>query len=120
MHAVDGNAVDPLHHDDIGAAEVPDHFGDQQQARACKVATQLGGIGGLPNQVELVVQVVVELIDHLAWLEAAAIGGEALHQLGKEPQQGEVLVDDVGHAGPQHLDGHLSAALEPGEVHLRN
>ena len=65
-------------------------------------------------------QVVVELIDHLAWLEPTAIGGEPLHELGKEPQQGEVLVDDVGHAGSQHLDGHLPAALEPGEVHLRN
>ena len=61
------------------------------------------------TQVELVVQVVVELGDHLARLQALAVGRQPLDPARQRAHQREVVVDRREHAGPQHLDRDLAA-----------
>ena len=78
LDLADRHAVHALHHDHVGVAAVPEHLGDQHQVQACHVAAQLGGVGRLAHQVELVVQVLVELGHHLARLQALAVGRQPL------------------------------------------
>jgi hypothetical protein len=101
-----------------GVHSRPDHLGDQHQIEPLHIAPQLGGVGRLTHQIELVVQVHVELGHHLAGLEAPAVAGQSLDPGGEHPQQREVVVDDLQHAGAQHLDGDLAAVVQLRKMHL--
>ena len=68
LHLADRHAVHAFHHDHALGAQVPDHFGHEDQVEALHVAAQLRGIGGLAHQVELVMLIVRELGHHLARL----------------------------------------------------
>ncbi len=120
----DAHTVHALHHEHLGGAPVPEHLGHQQQVGVGEVAAQLAGVGGLAHQVEFIVQVLVELGDHLARLQALAVGPQLLHPRGHVAHQREIAVDHRQHAGAQHLHGHLAAivgtAAQRGEVHLRD
>ncbi len=120
----DAHAVHALHHEHLRGAPVPEHLGHQQQLGLGEVTAQLAGVGGLAHQVEFVVQVLVELGDHLARLQALAVRPQLLHPRGHVAHQREVAVDHRQHAGTQHLHGHLAAvvgtAAQGGEVHLRD
>ena len=116
----DRHAVHALHHDHAGGAVIPHHLRDHHQPQAVHVAAQLGGVGGLAHQVELVVQVDVELGHHFARLQALAVGEQALDPDRQRVQQRQVVVDHRHHAGPQHLDRDLAAGLQRREVHLRD
>ena len=61
---VDRRGVQPLHHHHRLLAPVPIHLGHVEQWRACKVAPQLGAVGRLAYQIQLVVQIFVELGDN--------------------------------------------------------
>ena len=74
LHLVDRYALHALHDQHLGRAEIPHHLGDEHQIHALHIAPQLGGVGGLAQHVELVVQIGVELGHHLARLEAFAVG----------------------------------------------
>ena len=80
----DGNAVHALHRKDGRSAVIPHDFRHPQQISpatlSTEVASQLTAIRGLPQEIELVVQVLIELSDHLAGLEASTIRHQALNQ----------------------------------------
>ena len=120
LHLVDGHAVHALHHHHFGAAVVPDHLWNQNQVQILHVAAQLGCAGSLAQQIQLVVQVFVKLGHHLAGLESAAIGRQALHPTGHHAHQRQVFFNHRHHVGPQHLDSHLPAIGQHGKVNLGN
>ena len=120
-HAVelaDGDALDPLHHQHVAAAVVPVHLRDAQQRGALEVALELIGVGRLAHQVQLVVQVVVELVDHFHGAQPPGVGRQAHGQRGAGAQQAQVVLDHVQHARAQHLHGHLGAVVQAGTVNL--
>ena len=124
LDLADGYTVHALHHHDLGVAEVPENLRDQHQVQPGHVAAQLRGVGGLPHQIEFVVQIVVELGHHLAGLEALAVGRQALHPPGHHAHETQVFLDHGQHTRAQHLDRHLAldamAVPQRGEMHLRN
>jgi len=67
-------AVHAFHHHDAWRAPLPNHFGDTQQRRTLEIAAQLARIRRLAHEIEFLVEVTRELGDHLARLEAAAVG----------------------------------------------
>ena len=73
LHSVYRNTVNPLHHNHVGLAVIPEHFWNLQKRRICKVTAQLRGIGGLAHKIELVVQVVIKLGYDLARLESSTV-----------------------------------------------
>jgi hypothetical protein len=115
LDLADGHALHALHHHHVGVAESQNISGTAP-GPARHVAAQLRGVGGFAHQVQLVVQVGVELGHHLARLQALAVGRQALDPAGHHAHQRQVVVDDLQHAGAQHLDGHLALApsLAPG------
>ena len=120
VHLADRDARHALHHDHRGGAQVPVHLGHQDQRQVGHVAAQLGGVGRLAHQVQLVVQVAVELGHHVARPQPLAVGRQALDPARQRVQQRHVVVDDVQHARAQHLHGHLAAVVQRGEVDLRD
>ena len=120
----DRDAAHTLHHDDFGAAVVPDHLRDQHQVQPRHIAAQLGCAGRFTHQVELVVQVLVELGDYLARLEAPPIGKDAFNPGRHHAHQRQVLVDCQQHARAEHLDRNVTLPSVPttqyGKVHLGN
>ena len=75
----DRHAVHALHHDHVAACSSPSTIsGTSSSVEAVHVAAQLRRVGGLAHQVELVVQVLVELGDHLARLQPLAVGRQPL------------------------------------------
>ena len=120
----DRHAHHALHHDHLRVAVIPQHLGDQHQVQARHVAAQLRRAGGLAHEIQLVVQVLVELRHHLARLQPLAVIREPLDPAGHHPHEAQVLLDDVQHAGPQHLHGDVAgvaaAVLQRREVHLRD
>ena len=124
LDLVDRHTGHTLHHDHLGVAEVPEHLGNQHQVQPLHVAAQLRGIGGLLDQVEFVVQVVVEFGHHLARLQAFAVGAEFFHPTRHGAHQLQVFLDGRAHAGAQDLDGHITqlarAVADGGKVHLCN
>ena len=107
-----------------GRAELPVHLGHQQQIETGEVAAQLAAVGRLAHQVEFVVQVFVEFGDHLARLQALAVGPQTFGPDGDVAQQCEVGVDHRQHVRAQHLHRDGLARVLPGlhlrEVHLRD
>jgi hypothetical protein len=85
-----------------------------------EVAPQLGAVGRLAHQVQLVLQVLGELRHHLARLQAAAVRPQHLDQAGGGIEQGDVVGDDAADARPQDLHCHLAPVGQGGEVHLRH
>ena len=81
-YLADRNTPHALHHQHLGLAIVPEHLGDQHQVKARHVAAQLGRISCFAHQVELVMEVFVEFGNHLARLEALAVGRQATHPSG--------------------------------------
>ena len=63
-----------FHDDDVGRAVVPVHLGNLEQSRFAEIAPQLIGVGRLTDQVELVMQVVIKLLDHLQRPQTPRIG----------------------------------------------
>jgi hypothetical protein len=61
-----------------GAAKLPDHLGNQHQVQTFHIATQLRGIGGFANQVELIMQMLIELSHHFTRLKTFAVTGDSL------------------------------------------
>jgi hypothetical protein len=59
------------------AQAVPVHLGHAQQASVGEVAPQLVRVGAFADQVELVVQVVVELVDHFERAQPARVGRDS-------------------------------------------
>ena len=122
-HAVelaDGDTVDPLHHQHVAPAVVPVHLRDAQQRGTLEVALELIGVGGLAHQIQFVVQVVVEFVDHLHRAQPPGVGRQAHGQRGAGAQQAQVVLDHVQHARAQHLHGHLGAVVQSGTVNLGN
>ncbi len=70
----DLRAVHALHHHDPLRAQVPVHLGHEQEAGAQEIAPQLAGVRRLAQQIELLLQVMLELRDHLPRLEAPRLG----------------------------------------------
>jgi len=118
------HAVHAFHDEHVRGAPVPEHLRHQQQIRLGEVAAQLAGVGRLAHQIEFIVQVLVELGDHLARLQALGVGPELFHPRGEITHEREVAVDHGQHARAQHLDRHLAAVVrttaQRREMHLRN
>ena len=111
----------PLHDHDGPRAVVPVHLGHDQQRRVGEVAAQLRGVGGLTHQIQLVAQILGELGDHLARLQATCIRPKSVEQDGKGVEQCDVVIDDRKHVRAQDLDRDFVTAilfLQPGEVNL--
>src|SRR5690606_29288002 len=103
VDVADGNAVDALHHHDVAPRVVPVHARHVQQVRVAEVVAQLAGVGTLAYQVELVVDGLVELADHLRRSQPPALGPVLLGQPGEDVKQVEIAVDGALDAGPEHL-----------------
>ena len=83
-----------------------------------EIAPQLAGIRRFAAKVQLVVQIGVELSHHFAWLEALAVGKQALQQPGHCAQQCQILFNDRQNAWAQNLDRDFLAVRQFGEVYL--
>ncbi len=73
-HIGDLQAVDTLHDQHFGAAPVPVDLWHVEQVRAFEVATQLAGVGGFTQQVQLVVDGFFVIHHHLHRVQQACIG----------------------------------------------
>ena len=117
-------ATHALHHDHIGGAIVPVHLRYQHQIEPLHIAPQLRGTGGLADQIEFIVQVLVEFGHHLARLQALAIGRHPLNPARHHSHQPQIFFYRRQHARAQHLHRHVAlpaaAVPENGEVHLRD
>jgi len=69
-----GRAVHALHDHHAPRAMIPVHAGHREERRILEVSPQLRRVRRLAQQVELVLEVLGELGDHLAGLEPAALG----------------------------------------------
>ena len=85
-----------------------------------EVAAQLRAVGRLAREVELVVDGLLELGDDFARPQPLAVAPQPLDQRRRRVHQREVVLDDVGDVGPQHLDRDRRAVGQLGEVHLRD
>ena len=96
--------------------------GTSTRSRLCHVAAQLRGVGRLAHQVELVVQVLVELGDHLARLQALAVGRHALDPAAPSCASAPGPSSIAGSMpGRSTLTATSRAVLcSDGEVHLRD
>lgn len=69
-------------------------------------------------------QILVELSDHLARLQALAVRPEPFDPPRQIAQESEIAVDYAKHVRAQHLDGNLFARMlafaNTREVHLSN
>jgi len=61
-----------------------------------------------------------ELGDHLARLQASAVGPHGIDHRGGGLEERQVAVDHPADAGPQDLDGGLASVGQHREVHLRH
>ena len=86
-----GRAVHALHHHHVVGAVVPVHLGHEEQRRAVEVAPELARVRRLAHEVELVVEVLVELGDHLVRPQALAVRPDALDQPAAASQQREIV-----------------------------
>ena len=107
----DGHALHALHHDHGLGAQLPVHLGNHHQVQAGHVAAQLRSVGRFANQIKLVMQVVVELGNHFARLQALAIGRQLANPARHGAQQGQVVVDHAQNVGAQYLDGNVTAVF---------
>ena len=111
-------AADALHHQHVLACQVPVDLGDVECLVVQEVAPQLGGVGGLAHQVELVEDGLLVLLDHFDRVQATAV----LPVLFRQPRDGEeqvdVAPDGLLDVGAQHLDHDALAGLEPRRVDL--
>ena len=60
----------------------------------------------------------VEFPDDFPGFKPSAVCPELFDQAGSDIEQRDVLDDDGGNAGPQHLDSHFAPVRQHGEVHL--
>ncbi len=82
LNLADGHTIHSLHDHHIRMAQVPVNAGYLHQANILHVASQLRGVGSLPHEVKLIMQVLVELRDDLFGLETLTIRRQALHPCG--------------------------------------
>ena len=119
-HVADGHAVDVLHHHHVHAAVVPVHFGDIEQVRAGEIALQLRGVRGFAHQVQLVEHGLFVLGHHFERAQPAALAPVRFREPGQRVQHFEITLDDLAHAGAEHLHDDVLAALQPRRMHLRD
>ena len=117
----DRHAVHALHDDHVLGAELPHHLGHEHEAEALHVAAQLRRVGGLADQVELVVQVLVELGDDLARLQPLAVGRPALDHSAR-PGASSSMSSSIAASMPGRstLTATSRPSLQDREVHLRD
>ena len=125
VDAPDRDAGHALHHQHLGLGGVPVDAGDHQERRVAEVAAQQRAVRGLAREVELVAEVLLELGDDRARLQALAVRPQPLDQHRRGVHQREVLLDHAGDRRAQHLDRdrrRRAAVLrrQLGEVHLRD
>ena len=117
----DRRALHALHDHDGRRAVVPVNLRHDKQCRVGEVAAQLRRVGGLAHQIEFVAQILGELGDHLARLQATGIRPQSFEQDGKGIEQRDVVIDDRKHVRAQDLDRDFVTAilfLQPGKVNL--
>ena len=107
----DGNAVNTLHDQHLGAAQVPVHLRHIQLLGAGKVTPQLAGVGGLAQQIEFVVDGFFVVADHFHRPQAAGFGGQFFGQAGEQEQPRQVLADDWLQAWADDFHHHFFAAF---------
>ena len=103
------------------AAPVPVDAGHEQQGRVAEIAAELRAVGRLAREVELVLQRLRELVDHLARTQAAGVGEHALeHETAAVCSSATSLQMTCPMSGAQHLHRHRRAVGQLGEMHLRH
>ena len=124
IHLTDGQALHALHDDDFGVTVIPIHLWNQNQIQTLHVSAKLRAVGGLSNQVQLIVQMFVKLSHHLAGFEALAICTDFFKPAGHHAHQVQIFFNRLQHVGAQHFDCHLLDhtvfVLPQSKVNLRN
>ena len=82
-------------------------------AASLEIAAQLRAVGRLAHQVELVVDRLLELGDHLARPQAPAVRPQLLHRASRRRTSAPMsLLDHAGDVRPQHLDRDRRAVVQ--------
>ena len=113
-------AVDALLYQHVPARVVPVDLGDVQHGAVLEVAPQQGAVGGLAHQVQLVVDGLLVLLDHLHRAQPAGLAGIAPRHARDGIQQRDVALDGLLDPGADHLDHHLAAVVQARGMHLRD
>ncbi len=110
LRVADGYPRDALHGQHVDAAVVPVHRGNIEHVRALEVALQLGRIGSLAQQVQLVENGLLVLSYDLHRAQSPPLRPIAPRKLRQRKQYFQVPGDHLLNPGPQYLDHHLLTA----------
>jgi hypothetical protein len=111
-------ALDPLEGEHALARVCPVDLGDGDLLGALEDAAEDVGVPGLGAVVELAGDGASELVDELDGVDELQLADAALDDAGDASEQLDVGLDLTAGVGTLHLDGHLAAGVQLGEVHL--
>ena len=124
IHLTDGQALHALHDDDFGVTVIPIHLWNQNQIQTLHVSSKLRSVGGLPDQIQLIVQMFVKFSHHLTGFEALAICADFFKPTGHHAHQVQIFFNRLQHVGAQHFDcyllDHTVFVLPQSKMDLRN
>ncbi len=91
-----------------------------QQRGAREIALQLRRIAGLAHQIEFIGDGLAVLAHHFDGAHGPRLDPVFVGEFRQRVEHFQVKIDDLAHAGAQHLDHHLIAVLQGGRMHLRD
>ena len=94
------------------------HFRHVEHGGAFEVPPELGRVGGLAHQVQLLRERRLEFQHNFPGPQPPGTGPIAFGQFRDGEKQFQIPADRLMDAGAQHLDDHLAAVVEPGGVNL--
>ena len=111
LHVGHRNAVDALHHHHAFAAVIGVHFRHIQHRAVFEITPQLNGVGGFPQQVQLVQQRFFILTNHLLRAQTSAVRQQSRHPARQAVDELHVRFNDRQNIRTDNLDHHLFAVL---------
>ena len=93
VNLVDRRGMQSLHHHHVLLAPIPMYLGHVKQRRSGEVTSQLRAIGGLLDQIQLVMQILVELGHHFSRLQSTTVTAEFFDPSCKHGQQRQIALD---------------------------
>ena len=116
----DRNPRHPLHDHHVLAGQVKIDPRDFKHLRIHEAAADIGGIGGLPDQIQFIEEGFLKLLNDLQGPQAPGFGPDLEDQLGECFEEIKVRADALFNPRAEHLDDHRIASLEGGGMHLRH
>ena len=111
LHVGHRDTVDALHHHHAFAAVVGVHLRHVQHRTIFEITPQLNGVGGFPQQVQLVQQRFFIFANHLLRAQTAAVRQQTRYPASQAVDELHVRFNDRQNIRADNLDHHLFAIL---------